>query len=740
MSLRINHNLAAMNAHRNLVGTVNSLTSSMQKLSSGFRINKGSDDPAGLVISEQFRAQIAGLNRAIGNSEGSINMIQTAEGALTEMNTLLTGMRELAIHAANEGFNDADQLAADQAEIKNAIATIDRIAANTQFGTKNLLDGTKENVATITTANTSLVTLTNSQLGTGTYALAAVKTADAAATLNTTSLGISLNNTDGDPYNLAEGIHNLDVVQASDVAKRTTDSIAITDAWGQGITVEAGVADADAVATLTAAAGMSTTGANSALGDYSGDYTFNISYQEYGGTQITEALTVTIADDADAAVIEAAVQAALDANTNLAGKVDSQLTAGVAGNQSLQFVGANKGAQFAIHTEASSTTAANTVVAFAQGSDRGISDATLDFTTVTNLAGTLTAETITVADATYTDMATLIAAINTAIGNATYASATSDIQAVLEGTHQIQIQTVDEGSDFSVTQVSVGADTEELQNVLGFGGTDSVATTGVDALVNFNGYSNTISSIKANDGGTQQTFTLGSAAIGDADRSTLSIQYAEATMSGTETGINTGNMLLTATAIRYAVQLDGGPATTATAGVNATIFNSGRSESIVVNYGLTSAGGNETISNLDQSLVFQIGGNVGQTARISLRNMASTALGNNITGNMFTSLSGIDVTTAQGAQDAQSVIDQAINEVSTTRGTLGSFQKNTLESNLRNLRVAAQNLTASESQIRDTDMAAEMSEFTKNQILMQAGTAMLAQANQVPQVVLSLFG
>ncbi len=740
MSLRINHNLAAMNAHRNLVGTVNALTSSMQKLSSGYRINKGSDDPAGLVISEQFRAQIAGLNRAIGNSEGSINMIQTAEGALTEMNTLLTGMRELAIHAANEGFNDADQLAADQAEIKNAISTIDRIAANTQFGTKNLLDGTKENVATITTANTSLVTLTNSQLGTGTYALAAVKTADAGATLNTTSLGISLNNTDGDPYNLAEGVHNLDVVQASDVAKRTTDSIAITDAWGQGITVEAGVIDADATATLAAAAGMSTTGANSALGDYSGNYTFNISYQEYGGTQVTEAITVTIADDADAATIETAVQAALDANTNLAGKVESQLTGAVAGNQTLQFVAANKGAQFAIHTEASSTTAANTVVAFAQGSDRGISDATLDFTTVTNLAGTLTAETITVADATYSDMATLVAAINTAIAGATYASATSDIQAVLDGTDKIQIQTVDEGSDYSVTQVSVGVDTEELQNVLGFGSTDSVATTGVDALVNFNGYSNTISSIKADDGGTSQTFTLGSAAVGDADRSTLSIQYAEATMSGTETGINTGNMLLTATAIRYAVQLNGGPATTATAGVNATVFTGDRTESIVVNYGLTSAGGNETISNLDQSLVFQIGGNVGQTARISLRNMASTALGNNITGNMFSSLSAIDVTTAQGAQDAQTIIDQAINEVSTTRGTLGSFQKNTLESNLRNLRVAAQNLTASESQIRDTDMAAEMSEFTKNQILMQAGTAMLAQANQVPQVVLSLFG
>ena len=194
------------------------------------------------------------------------------------------------------------------------------------------------------------------------------------------------------------------------------------------------------------------------------------------------------------------------------------------------------------------------------------------------------------------------------------------------------------------------------------------------------------------------------------------------------------------TIVNRSVQLNGGPATIATAGVNATIYNGDRTESIEVNYGLTSSGGNETINNLDQSLVFQIGGNVGQTARISLRNMASTALAKNMAGNMFSSLAMIDVTTVQGAQDAQRRIDLAINEVSTTRGTLGSFQKNTLESNLRNLRIAAQNLTASESQIRDTDMAKEMSEFTKNQILMQAGTAMLAQANQVPQVVLSLFG
>jgi flagellin len=197
--------------------------------------------------------------------------------------------------------------------------------------------------------------------------------------------------------------------------------------------------------------------------------------------------------------------------------------------------------------------------------------------------------------------------------------------------------------------------------------------------------------------------------------------------------------LLDVKAAKYDVRLDAGPATSVTAGKDAVVYNSDRSQSLKLRYDLTSQGGAESISDTDQSLVFQIGANVGQTAAIGLRNMASSSLGKALAGNMFASLSKINVETVQGAQDTQAVIDAAIDEVSTSRGTLGSFQKNTLESTMRNLRVASQNLTASESTIRDTDMAESMSEFVKNQILMQAGVAMLSQGNQLPQVVLSLF-
>jgi flagellin len=209
--------------------------------------------------------------------------------------------------------------------------------------------------------------------------------------------------------------------------------------------------------------------------------------------------------------------------------------------------------------------------------------------------------------------------------------------------------------------------------------------------------------------------------------------------SQTNGGINIGNMLLNVKARTYAVKLDGGQQTVVTAGKEMTVYNAQRDQSIKLRYSLKSSGGTEQLSVTDRSLIFQIGGSVGQNAKIGIDNLSSSYLGRNLSNNMFGSLTQIDVTTVEGAQDAQSVIDLAINQVTNIRGTLGSFQKNTLESNLTNLRIASQNLTASESSIRDTDMAKEMSEFVKQQVLLQAGTSMVYQGNQIPQSVLALF-
>ena len=132
---------------------------------------------------------------------------------------------------------------------------------------------------------------------------------------------------------------------------------------------------------------------------------------------------------------------------------------------------------------------------------------------------------------------------------------------------------------------------------------------------------------------------------------------------------------------------------------------------------------------------FQVGAYEGAENQISFTSLAlsSAALGNNAAN-----LSAIDVTSLAGATGAISAVDAAIDSVSLQRADLGAFQ-NRLEHTINNLNVAAENLAASESRIRDADMASEMVTFTRNQILQQAGTAMLAQANQIPQSVLSLL-
>lgn len=151
MSMIINNNLAAMQSHRSLGISNSGMTKSIEKLSSGYKINVGADDPSGLIISEQLRSQISGLERAIQNSSEASNLIGIAEGALNEMNNILKKMRQLAIHACNDGVTSPEQIAADQAEMDSGIQTLERIANTTRYSDQYLLNGQKELVYDVTT-------------------------------------------------------------------------------------------------------------------------------------------------------------------------------------------------------------------------------------------------------------------------------------------------------------------------------------------------------------------------------------------------------------------------------------------------------------------------------------------------------------------------------------------------------------------------------------------------------------
>lgn len=141
MSTRINTNSTAYEAARNLSINSDKENKNIQRLSSGLRINSAADDAAGLVISTSLQAQVAGLDQANKNTNDAINLVKTAEGALNEVSSLLTNIRQLVIHAANVGVNDQTALTADQQEIQQAVNSINRIAKTTQFNNKDLLAG-----------------------------------------------------------------------------------------------------------------------------------------------------------------------------------------------------------------------------------------------------------------------------------------------------------------------------------------------------------------------------------------------------------------------------------------------------------------------------------------------------------------------------------------------------------------------------------------------------------------------
>jgi flagellin len=142
VGIRINQNVMAMNAYRNLTSSEGALSKSLERLSSGFRINRAADDAAGLVISEGLRSQVMGLKMATRNAQDGVSVVQTAEGALTETHSILQRMRELAVQAASTGSSDQPSRDAAQVEVIQLKNELDRISQTTKFGAQTLLDGT----------------------------------------------------------------------------------------------------------------------------------------------------------------------------------------------------------------------------------------------------------------------------------------------------------------------------------------------------------------------------------------------------------------------------------------------------------------------------------------------------------------------------------------------------------------------------------------------------------------------
>ncbi|MFH5834868.1 flagellin [Proteiniclasticum sp. C24MP] len=231
--MRINNNIAAMNTYSRLTSAQGAQAKSLEKLSSGLRINRAGDDAAGLAISEKMRGQISGLNQAARNAQDGISLIQTAEGALNETHSILQRMRELSVQSANDTNTAADR-GEIQKEVAELIEEVDRIATTTQFNGQNLLDTTGGTTGTFTlqiganTTQTLDVTLADMQsaalgvdginLGTdATTSTAAIKTIDDAIALvsgERAQLGAKQNRLDHTINNLTTTSENLSAAES----------------------------------------------------------------------------------------------------------------------------------------------------------------------------------------------------------------------------------------------------------------------------------------------------------------------------------------------------------------------------------------------------------------------------------------------------------------------------------------------------------------------------------------------
>jgi len=362
MSLvRINQNISSLNAQRNLELNAARIGRSIERLSSGLRINRGADDPAGLVISELLRAQVSGLDVAQQNASQGVNLIKTAEGALNEVSGLLRQMRDLAVDAASDSNKNADARAALQSQVESALSTVNTIATNTKYAGRALLDGSAGTNVTIVD-NTTVATEGITSLGTQDDGYISVQVATAA------EQAVSSSDTGGNVVagNAITGSGDI-VIGAGDTVKLYINGVEVQDGggalsivpattWGELQTAINTTAALDGAVT----ASISGTEFHIKTDAYGSAAHVTVSYE---GTDVSG--TLELRDLVSDTVTGINVFEA-DSGVDVAGDVafgGNALTAGVGGGDDVTFTGSGLALSHATYGSITLTTAAATAAA-----------------------------------------------------------------------------------------------------------------------------------------------------------------------------------------------------------------------------------------------------------------------------------------------------------------------------------------------------------------------------------------
>ncbi|GHS96393.1 hypothetical protein FACS1894139_02310 [Planctomycetales bacterium] len=910
MAMAIAHNLNAIGVQRTLNQSNASLSGSLEKLSTGYKINKGADDPSGLVISELLRSQTNGIARAIQNTQEANNVLGIAEGALNEMNNILTKMRQLAIHAANDGITSSDQIAADQAEVDSSIQTLDRIARTTTFSSENLLNGNKQinydtsvlvkdskDMPLIDKGLTNVLQIfkrqdfqlninfsgknadgtDNQNSAKKAYFEITAQTPGAEATQVYGYMGSSVA-TDGvalaayDAYSLtkdqaftltgnngsryltfAKGTHLGEMATAINSVKDSTGvkanlifdsgvmaheafavgtdgksaAVANTETDGTGVSYLAPVvaSEGSAIRAFNVDRDGNNLGAGIGVNliDISSVGTTGSYYNTDSGEVISASMYDSLAGgqtDGFTAVTQFQIGTNLDGNGRMYLKMvtdnkyeiykDAAMSMKVGSGDVLATGGAsvvsavnNSGIanmQLTFGEDMSKFKAGSTTVlqigsmALDTNATDGVSSGsdTVNFKGLADALGTAAGG----ANLNNSYFSGVQLGYNTSETGQLYIKAEISTEGqssqiwVYRDALMRDSDLVARSDKFNVMESTAGQSVSIFAEHIG----DTPLTTGLYGAINLgdcsaleNGFSvesaivkfeNLGLRISAAEYGADQFVKINASqgAVWSRYDSDNKPHVVDAGVSGAEWTTYGSNAVLALNGQR--VELNGiagtltnldstadiafnpgevGNTTLASAGytdgsltTRAAVFGNTRNQEVNALHSTT-----EMIKNFTGGMQFQLGEGAGDQNRTiySIKDITAPFLGkmnfydyfgNNFPSNKYLAMqdvmSGGQASLAVDSVKAMAIITKAIEDVSSLRANIGAFQANMLETNANNLQVAFQKITETESYIRDTDMATESTKFTKNQVLVQAGTSMLAQANQLPQSALSLIG
>jgi flagellin len=720
----INTNVSSLNAQRNITKSQGTLSQSMERLSSGLRINSAKDDAAGSAIVSRLTSQVRGLDQAVRNANDGISLVQTAEGALSESSNILQRMRELSVQSANGTYTSGNRTTLN-AETQQLVKELDRISSSTNFNGLNLLDGTSSDVKLQIGAEANQTI----SVSIGTMDAKSLGVADSAGVGSVGREGTGTSLADA-----ADSVTNVNAIKSLGTGDLNINGIAIDGATAASDTASSAGKAASAISTAAAINAKSAqTGVTAVVGE-----------TRVGGTAMTAVATtgtinlngvsISINTTDDEATTRSAVVDAINLKSEQTG------------------------------VTAVDTGTDNGGVTLVAADGRNIS---IDDSTAGSLTGALTGLTFTASSASInTGTVTLVADGGKAINITSGAKGNSSDVGFMEGTYSgtatqvssnladstaatpgvamtpgnVFVNGVSVGPSYATTDTasSTGNDYSAISKAAAFNAVSD--QTGVTAVVNQNVAKNTIA---------QTTGAAGTdIAVGSINGVAIT-SFASSGVKSTDRAalVDAVNAISKQTGVTAVDTGEDGSAQDFVTGAAAgggirLIAEDGRNIDVALTNsafaGFATAGTDATATFVGEFTLKsdkEIVVTRGTDTNISNSGLTVGTYGGGKDG---MALSSIDISTVDGANKAIKAIDNALTKVNDVRADLGAVN-NRLDFTINNLSSISQNATASRSRIQDADFASETANLSRSQVLQQASSAMLAQANSAPQQVLSLL-